>query len=172
MPEVELDVRSIIPDSTAVTTRQALVRLGFGSIVDVHRVQRWRFSFDAGEADALASRLERVDVLVNANKHRAVTRILDGTATEHRAPQGPRARLECRSVWVAVESLPDSRAVAMLSVLRDRLGFDRLTGCASTELWRLDVAAGSLQEAIGAGREAMRALLVNPQFQRGYLLDG
>lgn len=171
MPDVELDVRSIIPDSTAVTARQALGRLGLTKIVDVHRVQRWRFAFDGGDAEELAARLERVDVLVNANKHRAATRILGGTAEEHRPPQSPRPRTSARAVWVAVAARHDARAASMLSVLRDRLGFDRLAGCTLTELWRLDVAVDSPQEAREVGRAAMHALLVNPQFQHGYLLD-
>ena len=171
MPDVELDVRSIIPDSTAATTRQALGRLGIASILDVHRVQRWRMSFEGGDAYELAARLERVDVLVNANKHRATTRILDGMPGEHRPPRSSRPRSAARSVWVAVESRGDSRASTTLSVLRDRLGFERLTGCTLTEMWRLDVASDSLSDAQGIGRRAMEALLVNPQFQKGYLLD-
>ena len=59
----------------------------------------------------------------------------------------------------------------MLSIVRDRLDFDRLTGCTLTELWRLDVAVESVQEAHRVGQNAMQALLVNPQFQHGLVVD-
>lgn len=170
---LHLFVWLVIPDSTAMTTRQVLHRLDFASLAAVHRCARWRMTFEGPPADwqELADRLRRVDVLVNANKHRAAVHLDSDPAVPPLPPLVPRPREGTHAVWLAVTSPFDPRAEHVGAILRDRLGFDRLSACAVDDLWRLDICLETRQACRAVAERAARTLLVNPEFQQLEVID-
>jgi len=171
---VELLVRLTIPDSTVMTTRQTLHRLGMTTVARVYRAERWRFTIQ-GEHHTwqdVANRLQHVDVLVNANKHRSTVDLLSSPHDRPLPALTPLPAAGTFPAWISVRSRYDTRAESVTAALRTRLGFDRLVGCERDDVWRLDVAAASPDEAESVAAAAAHRLLANPQFQEATVFRG
>ena len=65
---IELAVNLKMPDTTAITALQTLQKLGFKKIKNVKRYFYYKFTIDGNEED-FKSKISKVDILVNANKH-------------------------------------------------------------------------------------------------------
>ncbi|MBU1704219.1 MAG: hypothetical protein KJ922_02555, partial [Nanoarchaeota archaeon] len=69
MVKVELFVKLVIPDTTAITAFHTLEKMG----ANVEKLERYEyFSFDVDPAEGFLEKAKKTDVLVNANKHKAV----------------------------------------------------------------------------------------------------
>ena len=69
--EVELLVKLVVPDATANTAMRCLQQMGF-ALPSLVRQDYYSFTIAEGASfDTFAKKIQRVDVLANANKHRS-----------------------------------------------------------------------------------------------------
>ena len=160
---IGLAVRLIIPDTTALSARQALHRAGLLGLQDVRREVCWAFDLNETEAPHVAAeRLLTVDVLVNYNKHRG--RWWRGELET--APTGD--AMAARWGRIIVEDREDPEPDRMQRVLTSRLRLTGLRVVRHATLWSLAFAAGD--DADRRTQEAVRLLLANRHGQRATLL--
>ncbi|RMF06031.1 hypothetical protein D6764_03325 [Candidatus Woesearchaeota archaeon] len=151
-PVVELFVRLIIPDTTAITALNTLKKLGF-PLTKLSREDYYQFVLDANaDAEAFADRIKKVDVLVNANKHRAET-----TINSHK---------EKEDFGILVMNSDDDCA-GILKTLKERLGFAEIKSMKRGTYWTFEAEPGADREKLA--HDIAKALLYNPHYQE-YLL--
>ena len=110
---VELFVSLKIPDTTAITARQALNRMGF----KLEKLKRYDYYFfEGGELDELS----KVDILVNANKHKAEPSIM----------------VEDDEVIAIVKDIPN-QGEGILNTLKNRLGIEGVKKVVKGVAWVL-----------------------------------
>jgi phosphoribosylformylglycinamidine (FGAM) synthase PurS component len=164
--QIELLVHLIIPDSTATTAKHALHRLGMRALEEVRRYERWLFTFegDSGEWPSLGERLCGVDVLVNANKHKATAALAPHGGDLGTLPVAQKSN-HVIPQWIFVQSAHDPRANSVHRVLCERLDFATLRRSDRWDLWLLGVAGNDRAAARSVAERAVEKLLANPQFQ-------
>ncbi len=139
---IELFVRLVIPDTTAITTKFALADAGY-AIEDVKRWDYYTIYVKKGtDIKALKERLRRCDVLVNANKHRAEFDL---------------ATFKYRKVIIKKRG----EAGGLLTVLKKRLGFREVEAMETGTCWSLIGKEGKgLPE-----KEIAESILMNEHYQ-------
>ena len=147
---IEMVVSLKVPDTTAVTALQTLQRLGFGRLTDVKRSFYYKFSID-GSAEDFKSKISKVDILVNANKH--------SFDFELKKNAGFGACI----FFVLVKNIDDD-GVGLLSTLKNRLGFSNLKKAESAVVWILLIDANE-KEARKIAEKAAKDLLANENYQ-------
>ena len=134
MKEIELYVTLLIPDTTAVTAANTLRKLGF-KFENLKRADYYRFTID-GDAKSFKERIAKVDVLVNANKHKA---------DMEPAVEG------------VIVTATDDKCEGMLNTLKNRLGFKEIKSMHKGTYWLSDSEELTIKMT--------EALLYNPNFQ-------
>jgi len=114
--KLELYVWLIIPDTTAITAFHTLKRMGF-AVKSVKRRDYYSFEVD-DKAKDFSEKISKVDVLVNANKHRHAINKCDG-----------------QGVLVLVQDL--EKPFGLLKTLKERLGFTEIKDMEKGVLWEL-----------------------------------
>ncbi|MBW2980885.1 hypothetical protein KY360_05710 [Candidatus Woesearchaeota archaeon] len=144
MAKVELFVGLKIPDTTAITTFHTLERMGF----DIKKLKRqiyYKFDID-GDAKAFAKKVNKVDVLVNANKNTFANEL----------------KKEEEAVYVLVKDR-DDKCEGLLSTLKQRLGLKEIKSMEKGILWALFVDEEN-------AKEIARKLLYNEHYQEIQIL--
>lgn len=154
--EFEMFVELLIPDSIAITARKALERMGYK--IDVRRADYYKFKAK-GEND-LSAELGKVDILVNANKHKFIVK-KHGEKLESLDKEGKEGVFAVR---VIVKDI-DNPGKGILATLRDRLGFTDVEECEKGTMWTLFIKAKARQDALKVGEEITKSLLFNEHFQ-------
>lgn len=136
--EIEMFVKLAIPDTTAITSFHTLERMGY-SIQKLQRQDYYKFHFK-GDIEKFKNEISKVDILVNANKHRfSFSSKEDG-------------------VKILIKDIGDG-AGGILSVLRNRLGFKNIEKMERGTLWVLDTDEKT-------AKEIAEKLLYNRHYQK------
>ncbi|MBI5388926.1 hypothetical protein HZB01_00940 [Candidatus Woesearchaeota archaeon] len=147
-------VKLLIPDNVAITTFHTLEGMGFSSLKKISRQDY--YSFETKSPGDFVAKITKVDILVNANKHKATvleklpaTTEMDGLYAVH------------------VQVLAgENDCGGLLAVLQTRLGFSEITSMERGVFWTLFLDAKTVQQAKKIAQEITLGLLVNEQFQR------
>lgn len=147
---VEMVVSLKMPDTTAITALQTLQKLGFNKIKDVKRHFWYKFSVE-GNLEDFKNKISKVDTLVNANKHTFDFEIKKDNY-----------------VKILVKNTDDGGS-GLLSILKDRLGFNNLKKVESAVMWGL-LIDGNEKEAGKIAEKAAKDLLANENYQEFTIL--
>ena len=139
MKTIEMIVSLKVPDTTAITALQTLQKLGFKSIKDLKRENYYNFSVD-GDAAKFKDNIKNVDIIVNANKH-----LCDFSVKKD------------GSIKILVKNI-NNDGTALLSTLKNRLGFKNIKKIESGVLWSISSDAKTAEKAA-------KELLVNEHYQ-------
>ncbi len=153
--EIEMTVRLLIPDTTAITTFHAIEKMGIGSVRKLKRDDYYKFGCD-GDFKKVSEDLGKVDVIVNANKHKYFAK----------KPGEPfSGDFEGMSnVRVLVQDIDDKDG-GLLSMLKERLGFTNVSSVEKGVLWTLGIDASG-DEAENVAKEVAENLLSNKHCQQ------
>ncbi len=142
---VEMIVSLKVPDTTAITALQTLQKIGFNRIISVSRADYYLFSIE-NEEEKFKSKICKVDVLVNVNKH-----LYDFSIKKDNA------------VKILVKNI-NGDETSLLSKLKNRLGFEDIKKVGKGVLWSLNIDADE-KEARKIAENAAKELLVNENYQ-------
>jgi len=148
--EIEMLVRLVIPDTTAITAFHTLERMGFSGLKKLRREDYYKFRARSSDFRKISKRLGNTDILVNANKNRFET-IQDGKKPEPKENE----------IRILVQDT-DSRDEGMLSVLRNRLGLKELEGMERGVLWTLTLDTEDREKT---ANEIAERFLANKHYQ-------
>src|SRR3989338_4030112 len=115
--KIEMFVDLLIPDTTAITAFHTLKNIGFKQLKKLKREQYYYFVVDE-ELKKFSDEIGKVDILVNANKNRYKTKLLNEKIKEKKED-------ELQIAHVLIQDMGDN-AAGTLSVLRNRLGFTQI----------------------------------------------
>jgi len=147
--EIELLVRLVIPDTTAITAFHTLKRIGFSQLKKLKREDYFRFKVNGSDFERMSKKLGNTDILVNANKNRFET------VRDSKKPEPGK-----NEVRVLVQDV-DNKDGGMLSVLRNRLGLKELDEMEKGVLWTMEFDRKEDKIA----REIAEKLLSNKHYQ-------
>ncbi len=147
--EIELLVRLVIPDTTAITAFHTLRRMGFSGLSKLKREDYYKFRASSSDFSEISRKLGSTDILVNANKNRFEA-MKDGKRPE---PPGSEIRVLVQDT--------ENKDRGMLSILRNRLGLKELEEMERGVLWTLTLEKGGEDIA----REMAERLLANKHYQ-------
>jgi phosphoribosylformylglycinamidine (FGAM) synthase PurS component len=153
MKTITMYVKLLMPDTTALTTFHTLEGMGHSALKKLERFDYYSFVLDdSGDAAAFQKAIQKVDILVNANKHKAFFSL-----------EGLKGSKE--AVKVLTQSI-DNDADCFLSILKNRLHFKDIKSMEKGTLWLFTLKNGGKEQA-----EAMtQGLLVNKHYQKYQLL--
>jgi phosphoribosylformylglycinamidine (FGAM) synthase PurS component len=153
--EIEMTVRLLVPDTTALTAFRAIEKMGIKSVRKLMREDYYKFGCE-GDFEKLSAKLGKTDIIVNANKHRY----------NARRPGGPMGEgfPGLRTVRVIVYDTENNDG-GLLPILRDRLGFSGVNSVEKGVLWSLGIECKSKEEAEGIARDVAEGLLSNKHYQ-------
>ena len=144
---INLRVWLIIPDAEAATVKNTLIRrLGYGDILaDVKKERLFSIDVDSGNPQELAKAFAKE--LVNENK-------------ESYKASFDAVQFEPRYVPVKVAlKIEDGEAISIMYRLRNRLGFENVTGVEKVTVWKLYLKGANQEKA---AKEIAEGLLTNP----------
>jgi phosphoribosylformylglycinamidine (FGAM) synthase PurS component len=142
--DTELTVELLIPDNIAFTAFTALKRMGF-EIEQLKRADYYKFILpNETPIESFSDRIKKIDILVNANKHRATIR-RPGEKTEG-----------CFTVIVQDMDEP----AGLLFTLKERFGFTEIEELEKGTLWKLFVKDRETAKRIA------ESLLYNKHYQK------
>ncbi|HLG24583.1 MAG TPA: hypothetical protein VI564_06670 [Candidatus Nanoarchaeia archaeon] len=151
MPKtVELIVSLKVPDTTAITALQTLNKMGFKQVINLKRLDYYRFFID-GDAQKFKQKISKTDLIVNANKH------FCGFSVP-----------KTDSVKLLVKNSDDNNS-GLLKTLKNRLGFKELKKIEKFVLWEFIFGSKSAQNR-KAAENAAKDLLVNEHYQEYKIL--
>ena len=142
---IELVVSLKMPDTTAITALQTLQKIGFKKIKDVKRYFYYKFTIDGNEED-FKNKISKVDILVNANKH----------SVDFEVKKDEYVKIMVKNI--------DDNGSALLSTLKNRLGFNNIKKVESTVMWGLKID-GDSKESKTTAEKAAKDLLANENYQ-------
>ncbi|MBI1934849.1 phosphoribosylformylglycinamidine synthase subunit PurS [Candidatus Woesearchaeota archaeon] len=147
---IEMVVSLKVPDTTATTAFQTLQRIGFRKIKGIKRSDYFKLSFE-GDAGEFKNKISKVDILVNANKHFFAFLIEKNADAK-----------------ILVKNTDDDGS-GLLSVLKNRLGFDKIKSVEKATLWELSIDADE-KEKLKIAEKAAKELLTNENYQEFEIL--
>ena len=155
--EIEMTVELLVPDTTAITAFHALEKMGFSGLKKLRREDYYKFSAE-GDFERVSAELGKVDIIVNANKHRYKAR-KSGEVFEE----------DPKTVRILVQD-SDDKDGGLLGTLQERLGFNNIKTAERGVLWSLEFDAASGEDAKKHAAEAAEKLLANRHYQEFRIL--
>jgi len=153
--KIEVFVDLLIPDTTAITAFHTLKNMGFKQLKKLKREDYYYFvTFD--EFDKFSKEIGKVDIIVNANKNKYKTKLVDEKIKEKKEE-------EITIVHVLVQDIGDN-ATGTLNVLRHRLGFAEIKEMKKGVFWTLYLKADK-KEALELAKQIADGLLYNKHYQ-------
>ncbi len=150
--EAELLVGLKIPDATAITAFHALERMGY-KLKAFERMDYYKFNF-SGYFSNFSRKIAGVDVLVNANKHKAIVKRTDEKFS----------RENSNEIFVLVKDI--GKNTGLLGTLRNRLGLREITDLVKGTLWKLVFPSEiNADDARKTANEIAEKLLANVNYQ-------
>jgi len=140
---IELFVSLKIPDTTGITAFHAIEKMGY-KISKLKREIYYKFE---GDEKAFASKIGKVDILVNANKNKF----------HHKLEK------EEGFVYILVKDIEDDCSL-LLHTLQERLGFSEIKKMEKGVLWALKVESEEI------AKEIATKLLFNENYQEMKIL--
>ena len=156
MNEIELIVSLKIPDAIAITAFHTLEKLGFSRLKKLKREDYYRFSTTEPVAK-FSKKIGKVDVLVNANKHRFIVKSAKEPFDEEK--EGNLFKIK-----ILVKDREDG-AMPILKTLQERLGFKQIKKLDKGTLWTLYISAPNEDAAKLMANDISWKLLFNENYQ-------
>jgi phosphoribosylformylglycinamidine (FGAM) synthase PurS component len=156
--EIEMFVRLIIPDTTAITAFHTLERMGYKELKKLLREDYYKFYIsDDYDVEKFKEKISKVDILVNANKHRPFFTFSDTNTDE-----------EHTTIKILVKDIGECSQ--LLSTLKNRLGFENIERMEKGTLWVLSFNLKNNKVAEGIAKDIAQKLLYNKHYQEMELL--
>ena len=133
-----------IPDATALSALQALHEMGFKRLKSLERSIHYEFQV-SGDERKFQESIKKADILVNSNKHTATFSV----------------QKNIKKIAVLVEDR--EQGSAMLSNLRERLGFSQIKTMRSGVLWMFSINGKNPKDL---AKKMTKELLSNPHYQK------
>lgn len=150
--EAELLVGLKIPDATAITALHALERMGY-KLKALERMDYYKFNF-SGDFGSFSRKIAGVDVLVNANKHKAIVKRTDEKFL----------RESLNEIFILVKDI--GKNIGLLGTLQNRLGLREISDVEKGTLWRLVFPSETnVNDAAKTAKEIAEKLLANVNYQ-------
>lgn len=146
MNQVELFVSLKVPDNVAITAFHTLERMGYSKLRKLERQDYYKFEFN-GDIKDFSDKISKVDILVNANKH-----VYSFDLEKNK-----------EKINILIQDLDNGKA--LLSTLRERLGFKNIKKIEKGILWSLSLDAAK-EEAEKIAEEITKNLLMNENYQK------
>ncbi len=153
--KIEMFVELLIPDTTAITAFHTLKNMGFKQLKKLDREDYYYFAVDE-DFKKFSDKMVKVDILVNANKHKYRTKLLSEKIKEKRD--------ELHKVHVLVQDIGNNASGA-LSVLKHRLGFLQIKEMKKGVFWTLHLKTKDKKEAFETSKKIAESLLYNKHYQ-------
>src|SRR3989338_646254 len=131
MNEIELIVSLKIPDTVAITAFHTLEKLGYNRLTKLTREDYYKFS-TSEPISKFSKKIGKVDILVNANKHKFVVKSAKEPFEEEKKTGF--------IIKILVKDREDG-AKALLKTLQERLGLKQIKKLEKGTLWSLHIAA-------------------------------
>lgn len=150
MSRINLRVWLIIPDAEAATVKNTLIRrMGYGDILaNVKKERLFSIDVDSGDPQELAKAFAKE--LVNENK-------------ESYKASFDEVQFEPGYVPVKVAlKIEDGEAISIMYRLRNRLGFENVTGVEKATVWKLYLKGANQEKQETVAKEIAEGLLTNP----------
>lgn len=138
---LELFVELKVPDNTARTAFHTFEKMGFKELAQLKRYDYYFFE----TTKDMFEKLSKVDILVNANKHRAHNSVV----------------LDKNQVMVIIKDI-DNQGGGILHTLHNRLGIEGIAAVEKGVAWVLTVTSSNKK---AAAKKIAEALLFNGHFQ-------
>lgn len=148
MTTLELFVSLKVPDNVAISSYQALSRMGFSGVKKIERKTYFKFEL-TGNVKDFKKKITQVDLIVNANKHK-----YDFSLNE--------SDYNFKKLNVLVQNLENGSG--LLTILKERLGFKNIKKIEKGILWTLYFEKQSNAEEIT--NEITKNLLMNDNYQK------
>lgn len=155
MNEIELIVSLKIPDAIAITAFHTLEKLGYNRLQKLKREDYYRFS-TSEPISKFSKKIGKVDILVNANKHKFVVKSAKEPFEEEKG--------NLFVIKIIVKDRED-RAKALLKTLQERLGLKQIKKLEKAALWTLYIAAPNEDAAKLMAKDITWKLLFNENYQ-------
>jgi|TARA_B100001971_G_C18229508_1_gene562966 phosphoribosylformylglycinamidine (FGAM) synthase PurS component len=152
MNQIELIVGLKIPDTTAITTFHTLEKLNFKELKKLKRENYYKFTTDEN-IETFSKKIGKVDILVNANKNKYITKKVDEKIKEGKTNLTP--------IKILVKDLDNENN--LLSTLQQRLGFKQIKSMEKGILWTLYLETN--KEAAKIAEKITKKLLYNEHYQ-------
>jgi len=150
MSNVEIFVSLKLPDPTAITAFHTLEKMGYKELKSLKRKDYYCFEIEQDEED-FKKKISKVDVIVNANKHNVEFEL-------------KKERKDVFEINVLIENKADD-GLGLLSVLRERLGFNDIKKISKGTLWTLGIYAENERDAGEVAKNITNDLLMNEHYQ-------
>tara|TARA_Y100000310_G_scaffold293782_1_gene323632 strand:- start:3024 stop:3491 length:468 start_codon:yes stop_codon:yes gene_type:complete len=148
----ELIVGLKIPDTTALTALDAILRMGFSNVKNLIRETYYKFHL-TDEDENFSNKISKVDILVNANKNNFNFNI-------------EKKQDEFKEVIVAVKDIEDTNQ-ELLSTLNNNLNFPNIKKIEKKILWTIVSDSSETKTA----KELAEKLFTNKNYQEFEILD-
>lgn len=145
--KVELLVELLIPDTTAITAFHTLERTGFKELKELKRADYYLFDVE-GDFSDFSEKIKNVDILVNANKHKALVKKADD-------------KFENGKTRVIIKNV-DNPGEGVLSTLKNRLGLKNIASLEKGVMWIMDIDAEDKEKI---AEKITKELLMNEHYQ-------
>jgi phosphoribosylformylglycinamidine (FGAM) synthase PurS component len=145
MPKIELMVELLIPDTTAITAFHTLERMGFSKLKKLKRANYYVFETKE-DFKKFSEQVKKIDILVNANKHKAMTKLAEEPFSE-------------AGIRVLVKDT-DDKGEGLLNTLKNRLGL-KADSVQKGTLWTMEIEGDDKSIA----KKITEELLSNSHYQ-------
>lgn len=148
MPAIEMFVSLKVPDNVAITAFNAIKTIGFKKLKKLERSDYYKFEIN-DDVTGFKEKISNVDILVNANKHKH------------------NFELNNEKINILIQDI--GNGTALLSTLRERLGFDNIKKLERGILWTMhfDKKANAKKTAV----DIAKSLLMNENYQKYKLIE-
>ncbi|MDP7179832.1 MAG: hypothetical protein QF824_01005 [Candidatus Woesearchaeota archaeon] len=160
MNQIELIVGLKIPDTTAITTFHTLEKLNFRELKKLKREIYYKFTTDE-QLDKFSEKIGKVDILVNANKNKYITKKPEEDFDEPISNSIP--------IKILVKDLEPNES--LLETLQNRLGLKQIKKLENGILWTLYIEKDNIQEATKFADIITKKLLYNEHYQEFKILS-
>ncbi len=159
--KIEMFVDLLIPDTTAITAFHTLKNMGFRQLTKLKREQYYYFVV-AEDFKRFPNKIGKVDILVNANKNRYKTKLLDDKIKKNKEEN-------LQITHILIQDMGNN-AAETLSVLRHRLGFTQIKEMKKGVFWTLYLKTDDKKEAFETAKNISESLLYNKHYQECRIL--
>ena len=145
--EIEMFVELVVSDTTALTALHCLERIGFSQLKSLKRYDYYKFTAD----DDITQELGKVDILVNANKHRFT----------NSRPVTKANGLSYADILVEEQD----EGTGLMETMKNRLGFKNIKDVKKGVFWKLGIE-GNEEEARQTAEQAAKQLFSSKHYQK------
>src|SRR3989338_3459540 len=166
MPAIEMFVSLKVSDNVAITAFNALKRMGYDKLKKLERSDYYKFDIK-DNAEDFKEKISNADILVNANKHKYNFE-LDNEKTNNKKNKNnfKNQKNKDKKINVLVQDLDNG--TALLSTLRERLGFNDIEKLEKGILWTMHFDKKANAKKISM--DITKNLLMNESYQKYKIL--